>query len=150
RLRIRQPAAGAVHEPEVPLVPGAVLVLVDDAAGDRERLAFEAATRADLDGGWRERQVGHLAHRLEIDVAPDDDGAAVGAGRLHGAGPAELDGGGAVRAGADRARHRWAQVYAGRIRSDRVAPGRIGSDQVCSGLDRVGSGRIRSVGSDLV
>src|SRR5690606_29400714 len=100
-------SAGAVHEPEMPLVPGPVLVLVDDAAGDREGVSFEAPAGANLDGGGGERQVGHLAHRLQVDVAANDDRAAVRTGRLHRAGPAELYGRRTVRTGPDRASHRW-------------------------------------------
>jgi hypothetical protein len=57
----------------VPLVPGALLVLVDDAAGDSEGVAFESAGGADLDGRAVERQIGDLAYLAEIDVVPDEN-----------------------------------------------------------------------------
>ena len=49
-LRVRQPAAGAILKGQVPLVPRARVVLVDDTACHGERIVFDTARGADLDG----------------------------------------------------------------------------------------------------
>ncbi len=105
RLGVGQPSARVVAEDEMPLVPRAVFVLVDDAPGDREGVALKPPARADLDGRAGERQVRDDAHRLEVDVVAHDDGPAVPAHRLHRARPAELDGRRAVGARGDGAGH---------------------------------------------
>src|SRR6185503_8814905 len=51
RLRIAQPAARVVREADVPFVPVAELVLVDDSPDDGECILLEASFRAELDAG---------------------------------------------------------------------------------------------------
>src|SRR5207237_7145520 len=92
--------AGAcvIRETDVPLVPVAALVLLDDAADDDECLPLESSLRAKLDPRHRRRHVAYLTDAFQIEVMSHEHRFAGRAARLHRARPAEDDFGAAVRA----------------------------------------------------
>ena len=98
-LGVRQPPALAVRKDQMPLVPAAVVVFVDDAADDGEGPSFQAAFGANLNRRAVGRQVADFAERFEVDVVAHDHGLAVGTDRLDRTRPPELDRRAAVRAG---------------------------------------------------
>src|SRR5206468_4284003 len=64
QLRVGKPTAAPVVEDQVPLVPAALLVLVEDPAHHHERLAAVNAFGGDLDGRTVGGQVRDLAYPL--------------------------------------------------------------------------------------
>ena len=109
-LRVRQPAARAVLEGQVPLVPRARVVLVDDAARHGERIVFETTRGTELDGRWIGGELGDLADFAQIQIPANEHRSAVRADRLHGSGPPELDRRAAVRARCPWCGHQWSRA----------------------------------------
>ena len=108
--RVRQPAAGSVLKGQVPLVPRARVVLVDDAARHGERIVFEPARGADLDGRRIGGELGDLADLAQIEIPAYEHRPAVRADRLHRSGPPELDRCAAVRARRPRCGHQGSRA----------------------------------------
>src|SRR5262249_35559643 len=122
-LRVGKPRAAAVVHDDVPLVPAALLVLIEDAAGDDERFIFVDALGVELDRravGW---EVSDLADFFYVNVGANEDAFAVGANGLHAARPLKCNFGAAVWAVGDGLRHRRALGIIGISRSppDRAA-----------------------------
>src|SRR5258705_304231 len=65
-LSVGKPSALAVVENDVPLVPAALFVFVEDAPHHHERLAGVDAFARDLEGRAVRRQVGDLSYALEV------------------------------------------------------------------------------------
>src|SRR5579864_3098886 len=91
QLRIREPAAGAVVKYDMPLVPAAVFVFVENAADHLECFRAIHSLRADLDGRNFARQIADLADLFKIQIPPNQNGAAVLTRGLNRSGPAELN-----------------------------------------------------------
>src|SRR5262249_22267741 len=72
-LRVREPSIGAAVEHDTPLVPGALLVLIENAAGDDEALVAVAPLGYKLNRRGVVRQIGDMADLPEIDIRPHDD-----------------------------------------------------------------------------
>src|SRR3954463_1944237 len=86
-LRIREPAISAAVQHDAPLVPAALFVLIDDAAGHDESLVAVATLRRQLNRRGVIGQVGDLPNLLHVDIGADDDRMAVLADGLDAARP---------------------------------------------------------------
>src|SRR6185295_13838426 len=95
---LAQPAAAAVVEERVPLVPGAVGVPVLQPADERERRALVASRGAELQRGVVVEQLGALADAAQRVAVAHDGAAAEAADGESRCGRAELDRRAAVRA----------------------------------------------------
>src|SRR5262245_40176294 len=87
QLSIGEPAGAAAFEEQVPFTPRSALVLVSDAANNREGASFESAGGIELNrrgiGWW----IADCPHAFEVHIMPDNDRSAVGAYGLNGSGP---------------------------------------------------------------
>src|SRR5437879_3954384 len=81
----------------MPLVPSAVLVFVEDAAGNNEPQIFVNTFSADLNGRSVVRKITDLADFLHIHIRPHEDRFAIDAHSLDTAGPGEFHWRSAVR-----------------------------------------------------
>src|SRR6476646_9317221 len=88
-MRIGEPGARAVVHGDVPLVPAALVVLVQNTSNDDERFVAINAFRVELNRRTVRREIGHLADLFEIDVGAHQYAFAVRTNRLNTAGPFE-------------------------------------------------------------
>jgi len=105
-LRVGEPGATAVIHHDVPFIPAALLVFIQDSAGDDECFVFVDAFGIELNRRAVWRQVGDLADFFDVHIGTDEDAFAVGTDSLHAAGPLKSNLGSAVRAIRDGLRHR--------------------------------------------
>src|SRR4029077_1569687 len=88
-LGIGEPGARAIIHGDMPLVPAALGVLIENAADGHEVFIAIYAFRMELDRRTVRREVGHLADFLEIDVRAHENAFAILTNRLNAAGPLE-------------------------------------------------------------
>src|SRR5437879_9390719 len=83
-LRIREPGATVIHY-QVPLVPCALVVLVNNSSDSHKRMMVVHALSADLNGRTIWWKVSDLADFFQINVSTNQDGFAVFADCLNAA-----------------------------------------------------------------
>src|SRR5437868_4102807 len=86
---VAQPGARIVGEPDVPLVPAATVILVDDSPNHDKWRSLVASLGAELNGGAGRRQVRYDANAPEVDVMPNENRPTEGTRRLDRARPAK-------------------------------------------------------------
>ena len=96
-LRVAQPGAFAAKL-DVPFIPAAQFVFVENAADHFEGLALKAATNAELNWGGVDGPFAGDANALEVFILTHQDGLAEAAGGLHGCLVTEDDLGAAIGA----------------------------------------------------
>src|SRR5437868_2609653 len=88
---VAQPRARIVGEPDVPLVPAAAVILVDDSPNHGKWRSLVASLGAELNSGAGRRHVRYDADAPEVDVMPNENRATEGTRRLDRARPAKGD-----------------------------------------------------------